>query len=434
MQHGEQNKATASAHRRDADGTPENAFPLGFKEFVALMAALMAMNALSIDPMLPSLPDIAHSLDIVAVTDRHWIITVYFIGLGVGSLFYGSLSDRFGRRRVLSVTILLFLISTMLCAIASSFALLLAGRAMAGFFAAASRVIAVSIVRDRFAGDQMARIMSLIFIVFIIVPILAPTFGQATATLFGWRGTFWSLVLVNFATWVWMSLRLPETLRPENRVAIRASDIAATLKTVVTHRGSMGYMLATGVIMGSMISFITSVQPIMFDIFDAKAIFPIAFAGMAGSLGLGSFFNSRLVERLGARRLSQGALICFILCAGVHSLVAWLGYESLISFLLLQSVTMLFFAFSGSNFGSISMEPFARGAGLASSFQAFLTSLLSSLLGAFVASHYNGTTLPLALGFFCFGSVALLLVAWAEGWTLFTRPSRGNLREPQSVR
>ena len=434
MQHEEVLDAGQMLPVPDADGTPETSFPLGFKEFVAMMAAIMAMNALSIDPMLPSLPDIAKSLKIAAVTDRHWIITLYFVGLGVGSLFYGSLSDRYGRKRVLSVTMALFLIATVACALSRSFELMLSGRMAAGFFAGAGRVISVSIVRDRFQGDRMARIMSLIFIVFLVVPILAPGFGQILAHFFGWRGIFWGLVTISLSVWIWMLVRLPETLRPENRVGINVPDIWAALKIIVTTRRSMGYMMATGVIMASMISFITSVQPILFDVFGAQAIFPYVFAVIAGSMGVGSFFNSRLVERIGARRLSQGALIAFITVAGIHTLVALNGLETLPSFIALQAMTMLCFAFSGSNFGSISMEPFARGAGLASSFQACLTSLVASVLGGFVGSHFDGTTVPLALGFLTFGSIALLLVAWAERWRLFTRPGLSSLREPQSPR
>lgn len=407
---------------------PPSHFTLGFKEFVALVAALMAVNALSIDPMLPALPAIGETLHIANANDRQWIITLYFIGLGLGSLIYGPLSDRYGRKPVMAVCLSLFIGATAVCALAPSFTVMLIGRFACGFFAASSRVIAISIVRDRFHGDQMARIMSLIFLVFMIVPVLAPAFGQAVLLIAPWRWIFGALLIVGLAIVLWMMIRLPETLAPENRVEIRLVDLRATLTRVITNRSAIGYMLASGTIMGGLVGFITSVQQIFFDIFHRQALFSLAFAGIAGFMGLGSFLNSHLVEKVGARRLSQGALIILILLSGAHALVAGMGLETVWSFIAFQAATMLSFAFTGSNFSAISMEPFARGAGMASSFQTCLTTILSALLGAFVGSQFDGTTLPLALGFFCYGSVALMFVAWAEHGRLFTRPGLAALR------
>jgi len=179
-----------------------------------------------------------------------------------------------------------------------------------------------------------------------------------------------------------------------------------------------------------MIGFLTSAQQIFFDIFHAPKIFPIAFAGIAGSMAVGSYFNSRLVHGIGARRVSQSALIAFIALGAGHTVMAWAGLETMGSFIAFQSLTMLCVALTGSNFGAISMEPFARGAGLASSFQASLTTIISAMLGAITGAMFNGTTLPMALGFFCYGSIALLLVAWAERWRLFTRPHHDEMRDP----
>jgi DHA1 family bicyclomycin/chloramphenicol resistance-like MFS transporter len=403
-------------------------FPLGFKEFVALIAALMALNALSIDPMLPALPAIGQDLGVVDANARQWVITAYFIGLGVGALFYGSLSDRYGRKPVLAVSILLFIGGSLFCALAQSFTMLLIGRFACGFFAAASRVIAVSIVRDRFHGDRMARIMSLIFIVFMIVPILAPSMGQIVLLFAPWRWIFGTLLILAAVLLGWMMVRLPETLERHNRVEIGAADIAATLRIIVTHRASVSYMLASGVVMGALLGFITSVQQIFFDIFHAQAVFPLLFAGIAAFMGVGAFFNSRLVERVGARRLSQGSLLFMIILAAIHCCVILMGWESIISFFCLQALTTLSFAFTGSNFSAISMEPFARGAGMASSFQACLTTIISALLGAIVGAQFHGTTLPVALGFLGYGAIALLIVAWGEKGKLFSRPNNARLR------
>lgn len=405
-------------------------FPLGYVEFIALIAALMALNALSIDPMLPALPAIGQELGVTDDNSRQWIISAYFMGLGTGALFYGSLSDSFGRKPVLIAALVLYLLVTLFCALSTSFTALLIGRGMAGFFAAASRVVAISIVRDRFVGDKMASVMSTIFIVFMIVPILAPAFGQVILYVADWRWIFGALLLIGTATTLWTALRLPETLAPQNRVDVRLGDVAATVGQIIMNRSALGYMVATGVAMGALVGFITSVQQIFFDVFHEPGIFAFAFAGIAGSMALGSFCNSRLVERIGARRLSQGALMLFILLAAVHVGVSLAGMENLWTFAVIQAVTMLSFAFTGSNFGSISMEPFARGAGAASSFQACLTTILSALIGAFIGSQFDGTTLPLTLGFLGCGSVALICVAWAERGKLFTRPKLPKMPSP----
>ncbi len=404
---------------------------IGFREFVVLSACLMAMNALSTDPMLPALPDIGRDLGVANANDRQLIISIYFLGLGAGSLLFGILSDRFGRKKVMGGALVLFVLSTIACAVAQSFSLLLIGRASAGFFAGASRVISVGIIRDRFKGDAMARVMSLILAVFMLIPVVAPSFGQAILWFAPWRWIFWILAIQAALILIWMISRMPETLAPENRLRMNAKTIFRTIGAVLTNRSAAGYMLASGVVMSGLIGFILSVQQIFFDIFDARSFFPIAFAVMAGSMGVGSLLNSRLVSRFGARRLSQGAVISMIVTNAIHLGVIASGHENMVSFMVFQSATMMAVAFTASNFGAISMEPFAKGAGAASSFQAFLTTALSSALGSIVGRAFDGTTLPLTLGMLIFGFAALLIVTFAEHGKLFTRPHHDALREPE---
>lgn len=397
--------------------------PIGMPEFVALVAAMMAMNALSIDPMLPALPAMAESLAIAEPNQRQWIITAYTLGLGIGSLFYGSLSDRFGRRPVLLGSLGLFLAATLVCMVASSMPMMLAARAAAGFFAAGSRVIAVSVVRDRFVGDRMARVMSIVFIVFILVPVVAPAFGQGVLAVADWRWIFGSLLLIGTALSAWALVRLPETLSPQNRIEINPRAIVATWAGIVTHRPAIGYMTATGFILAGIFAFVTSSQQIFFEVFGAAEVFPYAFGVVAGAMAVGSFVNSRLVVRMGARRISHGALVALILLSAVRAGLDRAGMETLASFILLQALTFLCFSLVMSNFGSISMEPFGRGAGAASSFQAALTTVIGAGGGAAIGLQYDGTTLPLALGYLGCGVVALSLVFWAERGRLFDRGS-----------
>ena len=404
-----------------------------FREFVMLCACLMAMNAMSIDPMLPALPAIGRDLAIPHPNDRQLIISVYFLGLGVGSLLFGVLSDRYGRKKILGGAMVLFILSSVACAGAQSFSMMLVGRACAGFFAGASRVITVGIIRDRFRGDAMARVMSLIFAVFMLIPVMAPSFGQAILWIAPWRWIFWALAILATAILLWMMMRLPETLLPENRTRITPRALMHTVAQIVRTRSSIGYMLASGVVMGGLIGFILSVQQIFFDIFHAEHFFPIAFACIAGSMGIGSLVNSRLVSRFGARRLSQSALIALILIALVHLAIIWAGWETMVTFMLLQSLTMVTVAFTASNFSAISMEPFSKGAGVASSFQAFLTTALSSALGSIVGRAFNGTTLPLTLGLAVFGTLSFLILLWAERGRMFTRPNHAGLRDVEMM-
>lgn len=410
---------------------PESQREIRFREFVLLCACLMAMNALSIDPMLPALPAIGHDLRIPHPNDRQLIISVYFLGLGVGSLLFGVLSDRYGRKAVLGWAMAAFIISSAACAAAHSFPMLLIGRACAGFFAGASRVITVGIIRDRFRGDAMARVMSLTFAVFMLIPVIAPSYGQFIIWLAPWRWIFWSLAIQASLILLWMIWRLPETLPPENRMPITPRSLFQTMGVVLKTRSAIGYMVASGVVLSGLIGFILSIQQIFFDVFDAQAIFPLGFACIAGSMGIGSLVNSRLVSRFGARRLSQGALIAFVLVALVHISVILGGRETLVTFMVLQSLTMLTFAFTASNFSAISMEPFSKGAGMASSFQAFLTTVMSSALGSLVGHAFDGSTLPLTVGLAVYGAIAFLIVVWAERGRMFARLHRDALRDPE---
>lgn len=403
---------------------------LGMVEFVLMMAGVMSATALSIDPMLPALPQIGHDLHVAVANDRQQIITTFFLGLSAGSLFFGPLSDHFGRRPVLLTAMATMLLCTMLCAVAPSFPVLLAARLAAGFFAAAGRVMVVSIVRDRFQGDHMARIMSLIMVIFMVVPILAPSYGTLVLMLAPWRWIFWLLAGLLVVELAWLGLRLPETLRDEARVRIRPRDLAGTFVHIVTHRSSIGYMLASGIMMSCMVGFLVSVQQIFFDVFHRPGLLPVGFAAIGLWTAVGSLFNSRLVQRFGARRMSQSAVIALILLAAAHSLIGLLGLESAWLFILIQGMMALCFSMGGANFSSIALEPFARGAGLASSIQASLTTLLSSVLGGLIGAHFDGTTVPLSLGFLFYGCATLLVILWAEKGRLFTRPGLAALRRP----
>lgn len=402
--------------------------PIGKREFILMMVAVMTNSALSIDPMLPALPQIGADLGVVEPNQRQAVITFFFLGIAGGALFYGPISDHYGRKPVLMAATLCFLVVTILCAIAPSFPVLLAGRLLAGFCAAAFRVLVVSIVRDCYRGDMMAQTMSLIMFVFMAVPIFAPSFGALVLSFGTWRGIFWILTLLGAASGVWLALRLPETLPPDRRIGIHPRDLLETLGRIATHRSSMGYMIGSGIMFGALISFLTSIQQIFFDVFHRPDLLPVGFAAIGLFMAAGNLTNSRLVQRFGARRISHSAMFVFILLAGGHTLIALNGWETIVRFIVLQGLTTICFSLGTSNFSAIALEPFSRGAGLASSLQASLTTLISVSLGGFVGASFNGTVLPLTIGYGGFGVLALLVILWAERGRLFTRPGLAHLR------
>lgn len=401
---------------------------IGIREFVVLMASLMAMSALSIDPMLPALPAIGVDLHVAHANERQAVITAFFLGLAAGSIFYGPLSDHYGRKPILLGAMACLFAATLACALAPSFPILLAGRLTAGFCAAACRVLVVSIVRDCYQGDMMARIMSLIMFMFMVVPILAPSVGALILIVAPWRWIFGVLAVLVGALGLWLAFRMPETLDSEHRGRFRLRDLANTFMTIITHRSSIGYMIASGFMMGSLVGFLLSVQQIFFDVFHVPDMLPFGFAAIAAGTAIGNLGNSQLVQRFGGRRISQGAVIALIVLSAAHCAVVLSDRETVLLFILIQAGTTMCFSLAAANFSAIALEPFARGAGLASSIQASLTTFMSSLLGAAIGASFNGTTLPIAIGFMSLGGSALVVIAWAERGRLFTRPGLAHLR------
>lgn len=391
----------------------------GFPEFVALIAMMMALNALAIDAMLPALPAIGDALQVANENSRQWVITAYLLGFGAAQIVYGPLADRYGRKPILMVGLSLYVLFSVLAAFAPSFELLIAARVGTGLGAASLRVLAVSIVRDRYSGRTMARVMSLSFLVFLGVPIIAPTLGQLVLTVAPWPWIFGVLALAGGAFMLWAILRLPETLHPENRMPIRVGRIAAAFREAVSNRQAIGYTLAMTCITGALFGFINSSQQIFFDVFEAPGLFTTVFAMVAGGIAVASLLNARLVETLGSRLISHTALIGFIVMAAIHSAVNLAGLETIWTFALLQGLTMFCFGLIAGNFGSMAMEPMGHIAGTASSAQGFISTTAGSTLGFLIGQQFDGSATPMALGMAAMGLAALGFVLIAERGRLF---------------
>jgi DHA1 family bicyclomycin/chloramphenicol resistance-like MFS transporter len=394
---------------------PAPILSIRFGEFIVLIALLMALTALSIDIMLPSLPEIGAVFGVANPNDRQLVVSSYLLGLAAGQLLWGPMSDRLGRKRPLIIGLVLFTVASVASVAVTSFSVLILARLVQGFGGAAARVIALAVVRDLFTGRQMARVMSTVMMVFIMVPIFAPAVGQGLAHAGGWSLAFYVLIFAGVLAAGWSALRLPETLPPsviKTRVSI---SLGAALAKVVRQPTTLGYGIASGFVFGTLVTYIASAQQVFVDVYDLGSAFPIAFGSVAFSMALAAFTNSRLVQRIGMRRLSHTALFAFLGVSSLMIVLAAFGKPPLmVTGLLLASVFYLF-GLIQPNFNAIAMQPVGDVAGMASSLFGFYTTAAGAILGSMIARQFNGTVLPLAIGFLTLGTGALVCVLLVEG-------------------
>lgn len=387
-------------------------------EFVALVASIMAVNALGIDLMLPALPAIGQELGIASANSRQWIITAYMFGFGVGQLIYGPLADRYGRKPILIVTLLGFVAASIVAAQADTFVLLLAARVLQGTMSASTRVLSSAIVRDRYSGRQMARTLSVAQMIFFLVPILAPSIGQVLLELGPWRIIFYALAVFAAGVLAWSLVRLPETLHPEDRTPISLQTLGSAYRLTLTNRYSIGYATAASLTFGGIIAFVSTSQQIFVDVFHAEH-FSLLFGICAFAMACASFVNSRLVVRLGTRVLSHTGACALILLSIFHIATIRFGVESMWTYIFFQSLSMTCIGLCGSNFGAMAMDPVGHIAGTASSVQGFIINIGAVCVGIAIGQSINGTTYPLAIGYLCIGLAVLGIVYVVEKGRLF---------------
>ncbi|QND50248.1 multidrug effflux MFS transporter [Rhizobium lusitanum] len=394
---------------------------MGKREFIALAAFLMAINSLAIDIMLPALQQIGSTLGVENENHRQYVVTAYLIGFGSAQLFYGPLSDRFGRRRPLLIGLIIFIISAFGIALIPSFAGLLALRFIQGLGSAATRVITISIVRDIFGGRQMAEVMSLIMMVFMIVPVIAPGSGQIIMLLSTWHMIFVFIATMATLVSIWMYFRLPETLKPENVRPLTVKSVAAGFGMVLTNRVALCYTLASTFLFGALFGFINSAQQIYSGIYGLGVYTPVAFGSVAVFMALSSFINSQLVGRFGMRRLSHGALLGFSLVTFIWLMVQLYGPAPMpfLLFMVFFALAMFQFGWIGSNFNSLAMEPLGHVAGTASSVLGFMSTVGGASIGAGIGQYFNGTATPMVVGYFTVSLIGIVFVLIAEKGRLF---------------
>ncbi|EJF77056.1 Sulfonamide resistance protein [Candidatus Bartonella washoeensis] len=392
---------------------------IGYKEFVILIASLMAINSIAVDIMLPAMPNILNSLNVINENDQHYIISSYLISYGITQIFFGPISDRYGRRKLILIGLAFYSFTAIGCAFVSNFSLLLILRILQGMGGAAMRVLTVSIVRDLYSGRKMAEVMSIVMMVFLIAPMIGPATGQIILLFGNWQFIFIFMAIIGFGLMLWIQLRLPETLYAQRSLSF--SSVKHNLWIVITNRITLCYTLATSIILGCIFTAVNTSQQTYEGIYNLGLWFPIAFAVGAAFQALSSFFNSQLVGRLGMRRIAHTMLLLFCITSCIWFVGSLLtdGILPFAFYMLLFCILM--FACGGimANFNTLALEPVGEIAGTASSISGFLQTSIGTGLSFFIAQQFNETTIPNSAGFFFLSLIAILLVLWAESGHLF---------------
>jgi DHA1 family bicyclomycin/chloramphenicol resistance-like MFS transporter len=403
---------------------PPAARSIGEREFVVLMGLIQALQALAIDSMLPALGTLSGELGVTSANQRQLVVGIFLIGSGLGSLIPGPLADRFGRRPVLLSCLGLYVALSAGCGLVTGFPMLVVLRLAVGLASAGLTVLPAAIIRDRLEGDRMARMQSVVSMVFMIVPMVAPSLGLAVLMVAGWRWIFGVMALLAAMVAAWTAVRLPETLRPEFRQPFHPARMLRSLATVITCREASGYVLGLSLVQAALFGYINSTQQLVAEHFGAGQMFPLIFGGMAVAMASTNFVNSRIVVRFGARAVSHSAMLAYIAVSLAQLALAMSGRETLWSFVPLMTLNLCLMGFIGANFSAIALQPFARSAGAAAGAQAFVRMLLAASLGAAIGQAYDGTARPLAFALVMAGCGALTLVLVSEKGRLFHARSR----------
>ncbi len=391
--------------------------PLPFAEFVALMALTIALVAFSIDAMLPALRDIGTELKVTGQNDAQLIISWLFIGMAVGQLFYGPISDSIGRKPAIYAGLLLFIIGCLTSWLASSFTMLLVGRVLQGLGVAGPRSVATAVVRDQYEGRMMARVMSFVMAIFIIVPIIAPAIGQGIIWLTNWRFIFIVYIILAVIIFFWFLLRQPETLTQENRIPFTFGRIFAAFREVLTNRVALGFTIAAGLVSGAFLGYLNSAQPIFQEQYNLGSRFPLVFGTIAIASGLASYLNGSLVLRYGMRQLSNLAAISLTIISTLYFAYAWTQAGNPPIWTMIAYCLLVFFAVGilNGNINAMAMEPLGHIAGVGSAVVGSLSLFISIPLGTLIGQGFDYSVLPLVGGFAGLSLIAIFVMHWADG-------------------
>lgn len=392
---------------------------ISYGEFVFLMGAMTAVIALSIDIILPALVSLGKDFDLANPNHPQFVISAFAISFGLSQLLYGPLSDVFGRRPIIYFGLTVFTLASIAAAFSESFGLLIAMRVLQGFGAAAVRVASVAVVRDCFAGRDMARVMSFVLAALMIIPILAPAIGQLILAFSSWPWVFVFLGLFGCVLGAWVHWRLMETLPTSARIAPKFGPIFQALKEIVTNRIAFGYTVAATAFFCALFSFVTSIPQIVADIYGRGDQFAMFFAMSATAMAIGSLLNSSFVRKFGMRSISHGSLFAFTALGLIFIAIALWANPSIWITVLMISALMLNFGFIVSNFNSIAMEPLGHVAGSAAAVMGGVHFAIGAFIGGLVGQMFDGSIVPLASAYCVVGIFAVLVIGLTERGQFF---------------
>lgn len=379
-------------------------------EFVALMASLMAMVALSIDALLPALGEIGSTLHVTDPNDNQLLITMIFLGLGFGQLIFGSLSDSFGRKPMVYLGFIVFVIASIICVTTTRFEMMILGRILQGVGLSSPRSLSLSMIRDSYNGNYMAKIISIVVMFFILIPVIAPSLGQLIIYFFNWKSVFYFNLIFGVIVMIWFWLRQPETLPIEKRVTFSLNLFINGTKAFFKQKEAVAFTFVSGFITGSFMVYLSTSQQIFQEQYNMPDLFPYIFACLALSVGLATFMNSKLVVKYGMLRLSYLATIAYAAISMLYVILFWSGknpsIEILIGFFALQ-----FFAvgFLFGNLRALAMEPIGHIAGIGAAINGFLSTVLAVPIANYIGSFVKTSVLPLFIGFSVFGLLSVLV-------------------------
>ncbi len=385
-------------------------------EFIALMASLMSLVALSIDALLPALEQIGISINVQQESnDNQLLVTMIFLGLGFGQLISGPLSDSLGRKPIIYFGFILFVIASFICVNATSLEMMVFGRILQGIGLSAPRTISIAMVRDRFSGDYMAKIMSFIVVIFILVPVIAPAIGKFMLDAYGWRFIFYSQLIFGCLVMFWLWKRQPETLAQERRTKLSINLFIEGTKEFIKHKQAVLFTFISGFITGSFMVYLSASQQIFQNQYDLVEEFPYIFAGLAISVGFATFLNGTFVMKFGMLKLISTFLIVFT-CIPVVYIVLYYGKENPSINILLTFFALQFFAigFLFGNLRAFAMQPVGHIAGVGAAINGFVSTIMAVPIATFIGKYVETTTLPLFVGFLVCGILSLTLLHFSK--------------------
>jgi DHA1 family bicyclomycin/chloramphenicol resistance-like MFS transporter len=379
-------------------------------EFIALMASLMAMVALSIDAVLPALKQIGITVGYQKETDGQLLVTMIFLGLGIGQLILGPLSDTYGRKKIIYLGLILFILSSFVCIFAKTLTIMILGRILQGIALAAPRTISISMIRDSYDGDYMAKIMSFVTVIFIIVPTIAPAFGKLVLDIYSWQAIFYSQLVFVGLIGIWFALRQPETLEVKDRIPFRLSVLIKGAKETFSYKQTSICTAISALVTGSFMVYLSGSQQVFQSQYGLIDEFPYIFASLALTVGFATFLSGQLVMKLGMKKLLRYALTFFTLISTIYVVIFYNKPNPpmpiLLSFFGLQFFCL---GFIFGNLRALIMQPIGHIAGIGAAITGFVATLFSVPLGTFIGSFIDTTALPMFVGFSCCGVLTVFL-------------------------